>query len=81
MTCLDCLDEGKNVTCTYDHKQLGNVCPRCERVYSPMNPRGNLHYATKKGVMARIQKDRHKQSLITRAMGDHIIQFARDQRN
>jgi hypothetical protein len=78
MTCPDCLADGKNVSCVFDFKQMGEVCPRCERVYSPTlaaTPR-HKHYATERGVkrrMARDKKEREDVSVSTHALIDRIM--------
>lgn len=58
MICLDCwLEDNLLCTCDYSGQHLGDVCPRCDRVWSSSFPKGNKHYATQKGYLARMQKD------------------------
>lgn len=76
MTCPDCLQDGRGVSTVFDFKQMGQVCPRCERVFSPHMPTNNFHYATERGYRARIERDQKRQlfnSVSTTAMRDRII--------
>lgn len=47
------------MTLVFDAKEMGEVCPRCERVFKAFadNPM-NLHYATELGYRRRILRDK-----------------------
>jgi hypothetical protein len=65
------------VSLLFDPKQMGEVCTRCERVYTPAaNPR-NFHYASEKAYrrkIARDQKERANMSASTAAMAKRILE-------
>lgn len=79
--CLDCAEDGKQCQLAYDHKFLGEVCPRCERVTSPAEPAGNKRYTTKVAATAAIARDarleRHRRTstrgMVERIMADRSI--------
>ena len=79
MLCSDCLEfHDKKVTVVFDPKQMGEVCPRCERVYSALNPNPRaLHYASRKACLRRIDSDKKRKqafSVSTAALVKRICQ-------
>jgi hypothetical protein len=82
MTCPDCHANGRTVSCVYDHKFQGEVCPRCQRVFSPLA--SGLHYVTKKAMLAGMAKlralrmaEKKRQFVYSDALAKRII----DERN
>lgn len=78
MICPDCIkfDEITS-TCLFDRAQCGEVCPRCERVYSPVLAPNQLHYVTKEATMRRMKRDRAERknmSVSTQAVTERILE-------
>jgi hypothetical protein len=77
MICPDCIADSRTIECIFDAKQMGEVCPECERVFSIFNPNPNhFHYATERGVrkkMLRDRKMRKANSVGTTALVDRIL--------
>jgi hypothetical protein len=78
MNCPDCHADGRTVSCVYDAKYLGEVCPGCQRVFSPLA--AGLHYVTKKAMLAAMAKlralrmaERKRQFVYSDALAKRII--------
>lgn len=62
--CPDCT-ERKPVPLIFDLKYDGEVCPNCERIFSPNNPHNNFGYVTKAAclrAMAKFQKEKARRT-------------------
>lgn len=77
MNCPDCSTTNGSIVLLFDAKQMGEVCPRCTRVFLLFNNDPNhRHYATEKGCKARMRLDqaqRRGQSVSTRALVERIL--------
>jgi methionyl-tRNA synthetase len=72
-SCPDCLAEGRQSSLVHDHKQNGDVCPRCERVFSPLLPGGARHFASRKAAERDMRKYYARLGAVNRAIVDSII--------
>lgn len=76
MNCPDCLDQDRRrATCVYDLKQQGMVCPRCERVFSPLIGHNTRHYASERACKTRMMRDKKagQMNASTNALVDRIL--------
>lgn len=77
MTCPDCAGDGHPATMVFDAKQMGEVCPRCERVLSIFNTNPtHAHYASERACKARMTRDSKRnmhRSVSTRALVERIM--------
>ena len=75
--CPDCAKDGKQVSVVFDGKYMGEVCPRCERIFSIFEANGNNHrYVTEKACKEKMRRDskaRRHDSVETRALVDRIL--------
>ena len=77
INCPDCAVDAIKATMVFDAKQMGEVCPRCERVFSLFiaNP-DNKHYASEKARNAAMSRDRDRpmhRSVSTQAIVSRIL--------
>lgn len=74
-TCTDCKEDGRTVTLLFDKKQMGDVCTRCGRVFSPLLGRNQKHYATEADAKRsmRRDKDRELHGEYTAGLVDRIL--------
>jgi hypothetical protein len=76
MSCPDCFKDGKKSTLVFDPKHTGEVCPRCERVFSILSPDPkHFHYATEAACKRRMRRDQRERSMSasTKALTDRIL--------
>ena len=67
----------------FDLTTMGDVCPRCSRVYSDKIPANTLHFATEAAAMARMRRDqreRHNMSVSTRGAIEAILGVAKNKK-
>jgi hypothetical protein len=78
MTCPDCKKfDDATVTTIFDFNHNGEVCPRCERVYSPLLGANQLHFATQDGMKRRMVRDKAERadmSVSTHAVIDRFLE-------